>query len=132
MKNLFPCFAVLLGLATETATEKNLLMIAGKPSHGHMEHEYRAGCLLLQNCLANVPGLRVTVVSNDWPGDSRAFDGVDAVFIFCTGGDGHPAIGRERLQLLGDLMKKGVGFGTCHYAVEVPKGKGGPEFLAWQ
>jgi hypothetical protein len=97
-----------------------------------MEHEYRAGCLLLQKCLANVPGLHVTVVSNDWPKDERAFEGVDAVFMFCTGGASHPAIQPERLKLLGDLMKKGVGFGTCHYGVEVPKDKGGPEFLAWQ
>ena len=107
-------------------------MLAGNPSHGHAEHEYRAGCLLLQRCLANVRGLQVTVVSNDWPKDPAVFDGVDAVFMFCTGGGGHPAARPERLKLLGDLMKKGVGFGTCHYGVEVEKDKGGPEFLAWQ
>jgi type 1 glutamine amidotransferase len=107
-------------------------MLAGSPSHGHLEHEYRAGCLLLQQCLANTPGLQVTVVSNSWPKDESVFNGVDAVFLFCTGGDAHPAIKPERLKLLGELMKKGVGFGTCHYGVEVPKEKGGPEFLAWQ
>jgi hypothetical protein len=132
MKNLLPCLALAAGLATATAADKKLLMIAGKPSHGYMEHEYRAGCLLLQKCLASVPGLQVTVVSNDWPKDERAFEGVDAVFMFCTGGASHPAIQPARLELLGDLMKKGVGFGTCHYGVEVPKEKGGPEFLAWQ
>ena len=49
------------------AADKKLLMLAGSPSHGYMEHEYRAGCLLLQQCLANTPGLQVTVVSNNWP-----------------------------------------------------------------
>ena len=37
----------------------------------------------------------------------------------------------ERLQILGDLVKKGVGVGCLHYAVEVPKTKGGPELLSW-
>jgi len=127
--------SALLGLCLATpvfSADKKLLMIAGKPSHGYMEHEYRAGCLLLQKCLANTPGLSVTVVSNDWPKDEAAFEGVDAVFMFCTGGGGHPAAKPERLKLLGELMKKGVGFGTCHYGVEVEKDKGGPEFLAWQ
>jgi type 1 glutamine amidotransferase len=121
-----------LSIALPSLGADKILMIAGKPSHGHLEHEYRAGCLLLQNCLANVPGLQVTVVSNDWPQDPAVFNGVDAVFMFCTGGDGHPAIRPERLKLLGELMKKGVGFGTCHYGVEVSKEKGGAEFLAWQ
>ncbi len=114
------------------AADKKLLLIAGNPSHGYLEHEYRAGCLLLQKCLATTPGLSVTVVSNDWPKDPAVFDGVDAVFLFCTGGGGHPAARPERLKLLGELMSKGVGFGTCHYGVEVEKNNGGPEFLAWQ
>jgi hypothetical protein len=118
--------------AMVNAADKHLLMLAGKPSHGYMEHEYRAGCLLLQQCLAEVPGLKVTVVSNDWPTDESVFRGVDAVFMFCTGGGGHPAIKPERLKLLGDLMKTGAGFGTCHYGVEVPKGEPGDAFLAWQ
>src|SRR5262245_18314319 len=102
-------------VCTASAADKHLLMLAGLPSHGYMEHEYRAGCLLLQQCLAHTPDLKVTVVSNDWPSDESVFRGVDAVFMFCTGGDGHPAIQPARLKLLGGLMEKGVGFGTCHY-----------------
>ena len=37
-------------------------------------------------------------------------------------------IAREEIR---ELMKKGVGFGCIHYAVEVPANKGGPEFLQW-
>lgn len=135
MKRYVALFALWVGVSIALpcpGEDKKLLMIAGKPSHGPMEHEYRAGCLLLQKCLAAVPGLHVIVVSNDWPKDPSAFDGVDAIFMFCTGGSGHPAIKPERLQLLDELMKKGVGFGTCHYGVEVPKDKGGAEFLGWQ
>lgn len=134
MKQLKALFGLTLVCAATSAAaaDKHLLMLAGKSSHGYMEHEYRAGCLLLQKCLANTSGLKVTVVSNDWPKDEKVFDGVDAVFMFCTGGGGHPAIKPERLERLDGLMKKGVGFGTCHYGVEVPKGDAGHAFLEWQ
>jgi type 1 glutamine amidotransferase len=126
-------FLLMAGLVSPSvAAEKKLLMLAGSPSHGYLEHEYRAGCLLLQKCLANTPGLTVTVVSNNWPVDESIFKEVDAVFMFCTGGDAHPAIKPERLKLLSELMRKKVGFGTCHYGVEVPKGEPGDAFLAWQ
>ena len=133
MKKLLLIAVVSLGTTSALfAADKKIVLLAGKPSHGYLEHEYRAGCLLLHKCLANVPGVNVAVYTNDWPADAHAFDGAAAVFIFSTGGGAHPAIKPERLKLLGDLMKNGVGFGTCHYAVEVPKDKGGPEFLQWQ
>src|SRR5712691_3838745 len=103
---------------TAQAADKKIVLLAGSPSHGHMEHEYRAGCLLLQKCLASVPSVSVAVYTNDWPTDPTAFDGAAAVFIFSTGGGAHPAIKSNRLNVLGELMNKGVGFGTCHYAVE--------------
>jgi hypothetical protein len=136
MKSKLRFASLLLALAgfahPGSAADKHLLMIAGRPSHGYMEHEYRAGCLLLQQCLAGTPGLKVTVVSNDWPANESVFRDVSAVFMFCTGGDAHPAIKPERLKTLDALMEKGVGFGTCHYGVEVPKGDAGNAFLKWQ
>ncbi len=133
MKELLLLLSVVVGPASAAlAADKKIVLLAGSPSHGPAEHEHRAGCLLFQKCLASVPGVKTVVVSNDWPADPKMFDGADAVFIFCTGGSGHPAIKPERLLLLGDLMKKGVGFGTCHYGVEVPAEKGGKEFLQWQ
>jgi type 1 glutamine amidotransferase len=51
--------------------------------------------------------------------------------IYSDGGGGHPFIQQDRLKVLGDLMKKGVGLGCVHYAVEVPKEKGGQEWLDW-
>jgi hypothetical protein len=117
---------------TARAADKKIVLLAGSPSHGPMEHEYRAGCLLLKKCLDTVPGIHAVVYTNNWPTDANAFGGADAVFIFASGGGGHPVIKPERLKLLGQLMNNGVGFGTCHYAVEVPKDKGGAEFLQWQ
>ena len=47
------------------------------------------------------------------------------------GGANHPVIQQDHLQQIGQLMKQGVGLVCAHYAVEVPKDKGGPEFLQW-
>ena len=62
--------AYLAGLATGFAparADKSIVLIAGKPSHGPGDHEFRAGCLLLQKCLASVAGVRSVVYSNGWP-----------------------------------------------------------------
>ena len=135
MKTLITACALGLALGTFTVTsaaaDKKIVLIAGSVSHGAGEHEFKAGCLLLQKCLDQVPGVKTAVHFDGWPKDNSAFEGADAIFIYCDGGDGHPAIKPERLKLLGDLMSKGVGLGCGHYAVEVPKGKGGPEWLAW-
>ena len=110
---------------------KKIVLVAGSVSHGTGDHEFRAGCLLLQQCLSQTPGLTTVVCSNGWPTDVKVFDDADAILIFADGGGGHPFIKPDRLKIIGDLMKKGVGLGTAHYGVEVPKDKGGPEFLAW-
>ena len=47
------------------------------------------------------------------------------------GGSGHPVIQRTRLAEIDQLMKRGVGLCCAHYAVEVPKEKGGPDLTKW-
>jgi len=120
-----------LSALSSSAADKRIVLIAGKPSHPPGMHEFRAGCLLLQQCLTNTPGLSVTVYSNGWPSVENAFDGADAVIIYADGGGGHPAIQKDHKQILGDLAKKGVGLGFMHYGVEIPSTNGGPQFLEW-
>ena len=134
MKKLF---TLILGLSSFAlscaAAEKKIVLIAGNPSHGPSEHEYRAGSLLFQKCLAGIPGVNIVVASNDWPKDSSVLEGADAVVMFCTGGAGHPlARDAKRMQAIEALVSKGAGFGTMHYGVEIPEHKGGQEFLRWQ
>jgi type 1 glutamine amidotransferase len=117
--------------SAHAASPKQIVLIAGKPSHPPGMHEFRAGCLLLQQCLAGVPGVSVAVYSNGWPHVENAFEGADAVVIYADGGAGHPAIKGDHKQLLGNLAKKGVGLGFMHYGVEIPSTNGGPEFLEW-
>ena len=133
MKRLLVLLLVALGLtaAVATAADKKIVLIAGKPSHPAGMHEFRAGCLLLQACLEKTPGVKVTVYTNGWPDVANAFDGADAVVIYCDGGGRHPAILENHKQILGDLAKKGVGLGFMHYGVEIPAENGGPEFLGW-
>lgn len=113
------------------AADKKIVLIAGAQSHGAGQHEFRAGCLLLERCLDELPGINAVVATGGWPDDDALFEGADAVLIFSDGGTGHPAIAPERLRLLGALMSRGVGLGCVHYAVEVPKEKGGAEWLSW-
>jgi type 1 glutamine amidotransferase len=111
---------------------KKLVMVAGRPSHAAGQHEFRAGCLLLEKCLAEAcPQLVTEVYTGGWPTDPTAFDNADAVFFFADGGGGHPVLQSNRLAQIDALAKRGVGIACLHYAVEVPKEKGGPQFLDW-
>ncbi len=129
--SIFASLLVILSTLTASAADKKLVLIAGKPSHPPGMHEFRAGCLLLQRCLAEYPGLTVAVHTNGWPASDAAFEGAAAVVIYADGGGGHPAIQGERLKLLQGLIEQGVGFGVMHYGCEVPKDRGGREFLDW-
>lgn len=123
--------AVVLMSAVADAQDKKLILVAGKPSHGPGDHEFRAGCLLLQKCLQGFPGLQVEVVANGWPKDAKVFDGAAAIVCYADGGGGHPFIQGDRLSLIDGLAKKGVGLGFMHYGVEVPKGPAGEKFHEW-
>ena len=55
---------ILLPTVTNAATpdgKHKLVIIDGRPSHPPRQHEFRAGSLLLQKCLANTPSLTVEV-----------------------------------------------------------------------
>ena len=130
LKTLALLAAVALPLGV-FAADKKIVLIAGKPSHPPGMHEFRAGMLLLQQCLAQTPGVKVEVHTNGWPESASALDGAAAVVIYSDGGGGHPAIKENRKQLLDDLAKQGVGLGFMHYGVEVLAENGGAEFKRW-
>jgi type 1 glutamine amidotransferase len=116
---------------------KKLVLVAGRASHGPGEHEHRAGTLLVEKCLdahfsrAALPQLLTETYTGGWPADPTAFDNADAIFFYADGGNGHPVLQSNRLAQVDALAKRGVGIACLHYAVEVPKEKGGPEFLTW-
>jgi len=83
---------------------KKLIIIAGKPSHGPREHEYRAGALLLQKCLAGTPGLLVEVDDLGWVKNEKDFDDADARWRdFSASLDGASVYGNLSLAKAGSL-----------------------------
>jgi len=108
-----------------------IVLVAGKPSHGPGEHEFNAGVLLLEQMLKQNKDIEPVVVKGGWPEDETAFDGARAVFFYMDGGERHPFLSDNRLAKIKKLMDAGVGFGCMHYCVEIPRDRGGAEFLDW-
>lgn len=115
------------------AQKKNVLMIAGRPSHGRGEHEHNAGILLLKKCLDTWADNSVDVkayLNAAWP-SQEDLDKADTIVMYCDGGGGHVALQGNHLQQITDEVKRGVGIVCLHYAVEVPINNGGPQFKDW-
>lgn len=129
MKLLLPVMAA--AAFSATAADKKIVLVAGRDSHGAGAHAHRAGVTMFKAALEKVPGLKAEVYTNGWPQDVQAFEGAATVVIYSDGGGGHPFIQGDRLKMLDGLMQKGVGLGCVHYAVEVPKDRGGQEWLRW-
>ena len=119
--------------AEEVAEPKpaKVVFIAGKPSHGPMSHEHRAGNMILADALRR-SGLDVEcelVPHPGYPQDNSIFENASTVVIFCTGHQGH--VLNPHLDEFDDLMKSGVGVVMIHWATEAQKGKPGQKFLEW-
>ncbi len=110
---------------------KKIVMVAGRQSHGPGDHEFNAGVKLLRGCLDKLPQVQAAEYHNGWPKDPTAFDNADTIMLYMDGGGGHPLIEPDHLRHMGELMHQGIGLACVHYAVEVPKDRGGPELLAW-
>jgi len=114
------------------AQEKaKVVFISGSPSHGRMQHEHRAGNMILANAL-NQSGLAVEAVlvpHYGYPEDATIFDNAASIVIFSTGHSDH--VVKPHLDEFDALMKKGVGVVMIHWATEAEKGKPGEKFLEW-
>ncbi len=131
MKKLILTLAAVAVTFSVGAADKKIIFIAGKPSHPPLAHEHRAGSLLLAKCLQGFPGVVTEVHTNGWVQDEKALEGAAAVIIYSDGGGGHPLLQGDKLQIIGGLMKKGVGLACLHYATEPTPDKGEKEFLEW-
>ena len=124
--------AVIPTLGQAAPNRGKLVMLAGSPSHGPGYHEFNAGTLLLQKCLAQaMPDLVTEFHPAGYPKDDSAFEGATAIFSYADGGPGHPFLRGNRLATINKLMQQGVGLMCAHYAVEVPKDIGANEMRTW-
>ena len=117
--------------ASQPDHPKKIVFISGKPSHGPMEHEHRAGNMILANAL-NVSDLHVKAVlvpHYGYPKDPSILSDAATVVLFCTGHRGH-LLGAH-LDEFDALMKKGTGVVMIHWSTEAEKGKAGEKFLEW-
>ena len=59
------------GLRADEVAKKKLVLIAGRKSHAYGQHAFKAGCLLLKNCLEKSnPNIQTVVVLDGWPKDT--------------------------------------------------------------
>ncbi|MAG93529.1 MAG: hypothetical protein CMJ48_07250 [Planctomycetaceae bacterium] len=126
---LFP--ALFLIAPAGAADKAKVVFISGKPSHGRMSHEHRAGNLILAEAL-NASGLGVEALvlpEAGYPKDPAVLKDAATVVIFCTGHRGH--VLNPHLDEFDALMKKGAGVVMIHWATEAEKGKPGEKFLEW-
>src|SRR3990170_4338702 len=67
---LLPFALVTLTVSAFAAEKKNVLLLAGRPSHGAGEHEHNAGVQLLAKCLEQGAADSVAVkfhLNGEWP-----------------------------------------------------------------
>jgi len=121
MKSIIVLLLLCCVAFVQAENQKSILFIAGKSSHAKGAHEFHLGCEVLANAL-NESGLNVktAIRYDEWP-ESSAFDGVDAVIMYCDGRGRHVIGGHEKeLQAISD---RGVGIAALHYAVDGKQGE---------
>ena len=113
------CSLGLLAASAQAADAKrNVLLIAGRPSHGPGQHEHNAGVQLLAKCLQEGASDKLNVqvsLNGQWPAEDLV-NNAHTILIYSDGGANHPAI--PHLAQLEAQMKRGCGFICLHYAVE--------------
>jgi trehalose utilization protein len=124
--------AMLFAAAAQTrAADRQILLIAGTPSHGPLQHEHNATVWALQKWLNQVPGVRANAQFDGWPENNELLNKADAIFIFCTGGESHMAFTDSAMASLRKAAARGSGLMFFHYGVEPPAKKGHQEMLDW-
>ncbi len=109
------------------AQTKNVLMIAGKPSHGFGSHEHYAGLKILEESInASSENVSVTVVRG-WPEKSELIQRADSIVIYCDGGGRHVAM--DHRDALKAKLAQGCGLVCIHYAVEMVPGEPGDDWV---
>ncbi|MDF1858710.1 MAG: ThuA domain-containing protein [Verrucomicrobiales bacterium] len=114
------------------AEEKaKVVFLSGKPSHGPMAHEHRAGNLLLAKRLneSNLGVEAVVLPDVGYPEDASVLEDAATIVIFCTGHRGH--LLNPHLEAFDAFMKNGTGVVMIHWATEAEIGMPAKKFLEW-
>ncbi|MFK8112015.1 MAG: PVC-type heme-binding CxxCH protein [Rubripirellula sp.] len=120
------CMVGSVSLACSQET-KNILMIAGNPSHRYGAHEHFAGLKILEESINEAADSVSVKVIKGWPEDESLIDAADSIVIYCDGGKRHLAI--PHLDKLKAKIDKGCGLVCLHYAVEMIPGPPGDAWV---
>lgn len=114
-------------VSAQDAAKRNVLLIAGAPSHGYGSHEHYAGLKVLEASLnENVGEVDVQIVRG-WPEDDSLIEKADTIVIYCDGGRRHLAM--PHLDRLRSKLAQGCGLVCLHYAVEMVPGESGDAWV---
>ena len=107
--------------------KKNILLLAGRPSHGPGEHEHNAGCCFSKSAWtkAACPSRRPSHLSAEWP-SAEELAKADTIVFYSDGGGGHFLLeGRSRSHRSTKEMKRGAGFVACTTRWSIRRTKAG-------
>ena len=136
MKKLILNLCVLSGLLSGTAVDAadkkaKVVFISGKPSHGRLSHEHRAGNMILTKRLneSGLPVEAVLVPHYGYPKDESVLQDADTIVIFCTGHGGH--VLNPKLKEFDALMEKGTEDSLGHRGDQGRSGQQVPRVDGW-
>ncbi len=115
------CFLATFPWAMSSAepAKTKILFIGHDPDHPYGSHMYMHTAGMLAKCVELTPGVEA-VVSNRWPKDAKTLEGVKTIVVYSSPGAELLLEGPHRGQV-DEMMKKGVGLVTLHWASSVKK-----------
>jgi type 1 glutamine amidotransferase len=117
---------LLVSLGAQAAAD--IVLLAGGRSHGHGEHEFKAGSELLAKAINEQSGLGLkAVVVSGWPKDESVLEGIKCLVIYA---DGTSVVGKG-WEKVDALAKKGTGIVFMHYAVHPDAKEGEKYYRPW-
>jgi Trehalose utilisation len=116
--------------ANSTHAATQIILLAGTPSNKPGQHEYFAGCALLQKWLSQIPGICPIMIPNGWPEDESVFDSASSILFFMDGGDKLPFLTPERRGRIQSHVDAGTGLVVLHQGIDCPTDLA-PSFKQW-
>ena len=121
----------LLSAISAPCLTREVLLIAGPPSHGPLEHEQNAAAILFARILNTLPEMHATVSLNGWPRNPELMRKAAAIWVFCNGANSHLVAQDNNATEMQAAARRGAGIMFYHFATEPPEMTLHEEFLDW-